>query len=74
MTNDPGAVLWKMERTHQTYGFESVELCINLADELLIVVADEDADRDAAATLTLDDARALRDTLTAYLDEEPDRV
>jgi hypothetical protein len=52
MTDDPGTVLWKTERTHTTYGYEAVELCINLADELLIIVADEDADRDAASTLT----------------------
>jgi hypothetical protein len=70
MTDDPGTVLWKTERTHTTYGYEAVELCINLADELLIIVADEDADRDAASTLTRQDATALRDALTAYLTEE----
>jgi hypothetical protein len=66
MTDDPGTVLWKTERTHTTYGYEAVELCINLADELLIIVADEDADRDAAT--------ALRDALTAYLTEETPSV
>jgi hypothetical protein len=68
VTGEPGSVLWKIDRDHPTYGFESVELCVNLADELLVVVAT--SDDEAASTLTRDEATDLRDALTAYLTEE----
>jgi hypothetical protein len=66
MPDPTGRVLWEVEHTHPSYGYESASLVVNLADELLIVVAECE---EAASTLTRDDARGLRDALTAYLDE-----
>jgi hypothetical protein len=60
-----GTVLWRMNRSHPVYGEEGAELCVNEADELLLVVDNGD---EAASTLTRQEAAALRDALTAWLE------